>query len=226
MNTLFIRLEGPLQAWGTRARWGERETIAEPTKSGVIGLVACALGWGLARDEDIRSLSRQVRFGVRIDRPGRLIEDYHTVVGGVRSADGKIKITESTKSVETVVSHRLYLSDASFLAAFLAPPEVIAQASAALQDPIWPPFLGRRSCPPSTPFWSGVGEFETLDDALASHPVAEGVSESTLRAVIECAPTEGTRQNDEMESFVRRVYVPRYRTDRMLVVSATMAPHV
>jgi len=46
MNTVFVRLEGPLQSWGTRARWGERDTELEPTKSGVIGLVACALGWG------------------------------------------------------------------------------------------------------------------------------------------------------------------------------------
>jgi CRISPR system Cascade subunit CasD len=49
-NTLFLRLEGPLQSWGERARWDVRDTAPEPTKSGVIGLLACALG--LSADED------------------------------------------------------------------------------------------------------------------------------------------------------------------------------
>ncbi|MGC8879968.1 MAG: CRISPR-associated protein Cas5, partial [Anaerolineae bacterium] len=30
-NTLFLRLEGPLQAWGERARWRVRDTAPEPT---------------------------------------------------------------------------------------------------------------------------------------------------------------------------------------------------
>ena len=96
MNTLFLRLEGPLQAWGTRARWGERDTALEPTKSGVIGIIACALGLGRGEDTQIRDLGRALQLGVRIDRPGRLLVDYHTVIGGVRSAEGKIKITAST----------------------------------------------------------------------------------------------------------------------------------
>ena len=42
---LFLRLEGPLQSWGIRSRWDVRETQPEPTKSGVIGLLGCALGY-------------------------------------------------------------------------------------------------------------------------------------------------------------------------------------
>ncbi len=213
MNTLFMRLEGPLQSWGTRARWGDRDTGLEPTKSGVIGLLACALGWGRERDADIRTISHSLRFGVRIDRPGRLLNDYHTVIGGVRSAEGRIKINTNTKTPETVVSHRFYLCDASFLAALQGAPEVIEQASRALQAPVWPPYLGRRSCPPSVPFWAGTGDFASLEEALASQPVADGVTQRRLRAVIERGPGQGIRRNDEIGSLALRAYLPRYCVD-------------
>jgi CRISPR system Cascade subunit CasD len=62
-NTLFLRLEGPLQSWGERARWSVRDTAPEPTKSGVVGLLGCALG--IKDDADLRELSEHLRMGVR-----------------------------------------------------------------------------------------------------------------------------------------------------------------
>ena len=41
---LLIRLEGPLQSWGERSKWDYRDTADFPTKSGVIGMIACAMG--------------------------------------------------------------------------------------------------------------------------------------------------------------------------------------
>lgn len=218
MNTLFIRLEGPLQSWGTRAQWSERETELEPTKSGVIGLLACTLGWSRQRDADIRQLSQSLRFGARVDRPGQILRDYHTVVGGVRSAEGKIKITATTKAAETVVSRRFYLCDASFLAAVQGPEKLIELASAALKAPIWPPFLGRRSCPPALPLWAGIGEYRSLEHALASQPVVDGVTNRRLRAVIECPPGQGVRRNDEIDALSQRTYLPRYIKEVLLDV--------
>src|SRR5690242_15982985 len=93
-NTLFLRLEGLMQSWGERAHWSVRDTAPEPTKSGVVGLLACALG--LNQDDDIRDLSRQVEVGVRCDRPGHRLVDYHTVTGGVMSAEGKVKRNATT----------------------------------------------------------------------------------------------------------------------------------
>jgi len=43
-NTLFIRLEGPLQAWGERARWSVRDTTTEPTNQGWWDCWAALLG--------------------------------------------------------------------------------------------------------------------------------------------------------------------------------------
>ena len=49
MATLLLRLAAPLQAWGADSKFETRKTNREPTKSGVIGLLAAALG--LRRDE-------------------------------------------------------------------------------------------------------------------------------------------------------------------------------
>ena len=49
MPTLLLRLVGPMQAWGTSSRFDERDTGKEPSKSGVIGLLAAALGRLLSR---------------------------------------------------------------------------------------------------------------------------------------------------------------------------------
>ncbi len=82
MSTVLIRLEGPMQSWGLTVRGpskAHRKTELRPTKSGVIGLVANALG----RDyhDQIDDLAA-LRFAVRSDRPGNLEVDYHTTGSG------------------------------------------------------------------------------------------------------------------------------------------------
>ncbi|MGY3680141.1 type I-E CRISPR-associated protein Cas5/CasD [Streptomyces sp. TE33382] len=78
-HVLLVRLAGPLQSWGISGRFAQRDTHSRPTKSGVIGLCAAALG--LPREEPLGELA-EVRFGVRADRPGTPLRDYHTVGGG------------------------------------------------------------------------------------------------------------------------------------------------
>ncbi|MFB8419591.1 type I-E CRISPR-associated protein Cas5/CasD [Streptomyces albidoflavus] len=78
-HVLLIRLAGPLQSWGIAGKFARRDTHSRPTKSGVIGLCAAALG--LPREEPLGELA-EVRFGVRADRPGTPLRDYHTVGGG------------------------------------------------------------------------------------------------------------------------------------------------
>jgi CRISPR system Cascade subunit CasD len=220
-NTLFLRLEGPLQSWGERARWSVRDTAPEPTKSGVVGLLACALG--LSADVDLRELSRQVRLAVRCDKPGGALVDYHTVGGGSESpalltAEGKPK--KSSGKPHTEETWRSYLCDASFLAVVQAAPEVIARLAEAVQNPRWPIYLGRKSCPPSRPPFEGVGDYPSLEAALAAWPFPQaGEGEMVqVRAVIECQPAEGVRRRDEIASRSRRTFGPRYTRDVQLTV--------
>ncbi len=219
-NTLFLRLEGPLQSWGERSRWSIRDTAPEPTKSGVVGLMACALG--ISADDDLRTLSRSICIGIRCDRAGSVLRDYHTVVGGVMSAEGKIKINANTKEPETVVSERYYLADASFLVAVKAETQLVARLRHALQDPTWPFYLGRKSCPPATPVFAGEGNFTSLEAALKAIPVQprmpNGLKEIRLRAVLECKPDDesATRRRDEVDSRARRTFQPRYVCEKLL----------
>ncbi|MFD5469482.1 type I-E CRISPR-associated protein Cas5/CasD [Streptomyces sp. NPDC127105] len=78
-HVLLVRLAAPLQSWGTVSRFSRRDTHGRPTKSGVIGLCAAALGHD--RAEELGELAA-VRFGVRADHPGTPVRDYHVVGAG------------------------------------------------------------------------------------------------------------------------------------------------
>ena len=129
MSTLLLRLAGPLQSWGVDAKFDRRGTERAPTKSGVIGLVAAALG--RLRNESVEDI-QALRFGVRIDREGMLLRDYHTA--------------KSEKAA--YVTNRYYLSDAVFLAGLEGKETLLMEIECALRNPAFPLFLGRRSCPP------------------------------------------------------------------------------
>lgn len=222
-NTLFLRLEGPMQSWGERARWTVRDTSDEPTKSGIVGMLACALG--LREDTDLRELSRQIDIGVRCDKPGTRLVDYHTVSGGVMSAEGKVKRNATTHEPETVVSRRSYLCDAAFTVAVRADSELIQRLGDAIQSPHWVIYLGRKSCVPSVQVFDGVGDYASVQDALEQHwstPPAT-VDESrqevveTLRGVITSDASDGVRRRDEIDSRSRRTYLWRYTKDIPLI---------
>ena len=44
MSTLVLRLAAPMQSWGSDSKYNIRKTNREPTKSGVLGMIAAALG--------------------------------------------------------------------------------------------------------------------------------------------------------------------------------------
>ncbi len=169
-NTLFLRLAAPMQAWGTSSRFQLRRTDAYPSKSGVLGLLLCAKG--IQREDSARELATlsMLRMGVRVDRCGRMDWDYHTAGAkiGIRSAEGKIKKTATTGEYETLLSRRQYLIDASFLVVLQGDADIIADCANALNEPVWPVFLGRKCCIPTEPVFMGTGKFDTLHEALES----------------------------------------------------------
>ncbi|WP_240802746.1 type I-E CRISPR-associated protein Cas5/CasD [Streptomyces sp. A0642] len=107
--------------------------------------------------------------------------DYHTVSGAShapndpvqqrlpKADNGRLQVKESTK-----ITRRHYLSDAVFTAYLEGDAETLATAAHALQRPRFPPFLGRRSCPPSKPLFMGLQHQTSLDDALRATPWQAG----------------------------------------------------
>ncbi len=142
MTTLLLRLTGPLQAWGTESRFEVRDTGTEPSKSGVVGLLAAALG--RPRTQPVDDLT-ELRMGVRVDRPGAVRIDFHTAENVAR-VPGK-----EPDQKNTVVSRRAYLGDADFLVGLEGDRQLLATLDEALAAPRWPLFLGRKSCSPSLP---------------------------------------------------------------------------
>ncbi|MFJ1680151.1 type I-E CRISPR-associated protein Cas5/CasD [Streptomyces sp. NPDC088251] len=108
-HVLLVRLAGPLQSWGVNGRFARRDTHSRPTKSGVIGLCAAALG--LPRDEPLGDLA-EVPFGVRADRPGRPLRDYHTVGGGTYPLRPRDLITDHQRAAKATTD-RLSVPPAS-----------------------------------------------------------------------------------------------------------------
>ena len=201
---LFLRLSGPMQSWGTGSRLQIRRTDDYPSKSGVLGLLLCAMGIGRESAAEALVPLIELEMGVRIDRPGAPDWDYHTAGAGIglRKAEGGIKLTASTKEPETLLSRRQYLLDASFLVALMGDSQLIDHAVDALRNPRWPVFLGRKCCVPSEPVLAGVGEHPDLRTALESVPFIDDEdfareSTRTLDAILEhrpgAHPPEGAR---------------------------------
>ena len=184
MATLLLRLAAPLQSWGSDSKFETRKTDREPTKSGVVGLLAAALG---LRRDDTEGLARLngLRFAVRADQEGSLLVDFHTA-----------------KSRDTsYVTYRHYLQDAVFLAGLESGDEaLLRELEAALRHPVYPLYLGRRSCPPTLPLCLGVCPGSLQEVLQAEPPLCPG---RQSRILLDADPLEpGTApQRDVPVSF-------------------------
>ncbi|MCW5982842.1 MAG: type I-E CRISPR-associated protein Cas5/CasD [Bryobacteraceae bacterium] len=200
---LALLLDAPLQSWGFASRFERRTTGLHPTKSGVIGLICAAMGLAKGSGEERQILPRLAAskmMTIAIPRPAQTgprslsvlrLEDYHTVLG-TRRASGKM-------NQDAVVTRREYLLDARFAAILEGPRPILERAMAALSDPVWGVWLGRKSCIPAEPI--GRGLFETRAEALRNLIGDRRVEEFT--AVAEVSDfAEGTDSlSDQPESF-------------------------
>ena len=168
MPTLLLRLAGPMQSWGTTSRFDHRDTAKEPSKSGVVGILAAALGIDRENWNDLKPLTR-LSMGVRHDRPGLPMREYQTA--GCAEYDKIIK-ADGTLSNDGVVSHRFYIADAAFLVGLECDDHFfLERVHSALKNPVWPLALGRKSYVPSEPIWMENGmQDDHIRDVLARWP--------------------------------------------------------
>ena len=209
MPTLLLRLAGPMQSWGTVSRFDQRDTGKEPSKSGVLGLLAAALGIDRDNWADLEPLTH-LTMGVRHDRPGVLKRDYQTAQN-IISAD-------RSKVHETAVTLREYLADAVFLVGLEGGDrKLLERAQAALQNPVWPLALGRKSYVPAESVW--------LEDGLIDAPLLTALTTyrwlSTLRnqekipdrLLLSMESQDGSgalRMDQLLSSFAERRFGARY----------------
>ena len=172
MSILILRLEGPLQSWGEYSLFfQEGDTAKMPTRSGIVGLLACALGIPKEDPEKIAALSDALVIGVRADRPGRVRIDFQTVHAH-RLQTGKHGTRSPEKSI--LVSHKRYLEDAAFTVVLSSEKAGLIEALRnALLHPVWSIFLGRKSCVPTSPVYGGLLPGNNLLQALKTIPLIE-----------------------------------------------------
>ena len=211
MNVLLLRLAGPLQSWGVQSRFAVRDTGLEPSKSGVVGLLCAALGRG--RRAPVDDLDR-LRMGVRVDQEGVMARDFHTAQN-VLKAGGGLKDTEP--------SSRYYLADARFLAGLAGEDlALLTQLHAALHDPVWPLYLGRKAFVPGEPVWldDGLLPDTGLEAAFKAYRwlgcnLHEWEALAQVRVVWEDRDGSEVRP-DQPVSFLERRFAPRrVKTDFM-----------
>lgn len=226
-----MRIVGPMQSWGTQSRFVDRDTGREPSKSGIIGLLCAALGKPRQEcdGDGYPSLAELagLRMGVRVDREGVMVKDYHTAGGGwiptmaqlyfpKRRATGNVGVVKADgSSGDPVVSTRYYLADAAFLVCLEgANRELLERLASAIADPVWPVALGRKSFVPAMPICPPEGALsdKALVDALTEHQwlVKGDVPPTGLRLVIE--DSEGAEvRNDQPVCFLHdsRSFVQR-----------------
>jgi len=231
-----------MQAWGNnQSKFVARRTFDAPSKSGVIGLLCAAMGIPRAALYGAQ-LARftSLRMAVRIDRPGIRWWDYHTVGAGLdmRIAEGEDKVKPGA-----MLTRREFLCDASFLVALQGDSDLLSDIHRALRQPVWTPFLGRKSCPPSRPLVEAEpAYFSELQSALASMPWQprlkgderpawlESIREWSPSASESEAPPDAEIWYDVPVSFEPPAHAPRFvvRTrlslaDGTVSVSATAA---
>ncbi|MEV2279146.1 type I-E CRISPR-associated protein Cas5/CasD [Nocardiopsis sp. NPDC049922] len=153
MKTLVLFLAGPLQSWGGRSTFSERDTQPYPTWSALIGMLASARG--IRRSDPLPEGWTDLSLLVRIDRPGRLMDDFHTI-GGDYPPRQRMRTASGKRKAHPVLTRRWYLMDAAFTVFVSGADWVVDDLEEHLRSPRWSPYLGRRSCPPAFPVLAGT----------------------------------------------------------------------
>jgi len=195
---LLMWLEAPLQSWGADSRFGRRDTLDFPTRSGVLGLICCALGRG---GEEQAWLARMAACPQSViaytrTRPGGegkrvkalrepLLRDFQMVGSGFDDRDPWQtllipKTREGKKAVGggTKMTYRYYLQDMAYAVITPLPESEASAISGALQNPCWDLYLGRKSCVPTDLIYRGLFDSEQEAEAAAA-----AIAEEKERAV-------------------------------------------
>ena len=180
MTFLVFQLYGDMASWGDIAVGEQRPSHAYPTKSAILGLLCAAQG--ITRDEDaaMAQLNAEVKMAIQVFHRGHFLTDYHTIQAAPQVALKKQKaytrkeelaaLSQSARS-GTILSSREYRMEAYYRVALHADRDVLNALEAALKEPVFVPYLGRKACPLALPLYPQlVAEdlFESAFDSYAS----------------------------------------------------------
>lgn len=176
IESVYIRLAAPLQSWAGPAVTGNIvRTGKAPTRSGLIGLVAGALGTRRGQWPDWLN---HIEFVAREDRAPYFTDDFHTInyrpeaerfrrrllIAERGKARGqKVLVFTPDAQGGTSVVNRTYLADGEFLVRITCESH-IDELEDALGSPGFATYLGRKAFVPEFPFYLGRGSADLIHE--------------------------------------------------------------
>lgn len=169
---LLLWLEGSLQAWGCDSRFDTRNTLDFPTRSGLSGLLLAAKGASGPQTQLLEKLAACPLTVFSFDSASTAgMVDFHMVGNGYDDSTkwGKLMSPKKSDGGTPVgggakLTYRHYLLDRSFAAIWQMQEKEAEDFSAALQNPVFEIFLGRKCCIPSEMVFQG--SFPVREEAM------------------------------------------------------------
>ncbi|MEM9553831.1 MAG: type I-E CRISPR-associated protein Cas5/CasD [Acidobacteriota bacterium] len=197
-DILLLRFDAPMMSFGGVTVDDRRVIDPRPGLSLLTGLLANGLGVDHAERDRLGALQSALRFAVRCDRSGRLLQDFQTVDLGQDflqagwTTRGAPEGRGGGTKTGTHIRLRDYLVDAVYTVAVTVAPGHVADADDsdlptvdalehAVRRPERPLFLGRKACLPSRPLFAGRVRAESAVAALVAAPWADEAVRRTGR---------------------------------------------
>lgn len=151
---LIFGLSASMAAMGGHAGHERRGSEAWPGRSALVGLMGAALG--IDRAGDFGPLEA-LDISVAVFDAGVPLRDFHTIQtvpnAAAKSPNSRPESMQAAGPLKlnTVLTKRDYRAGVFYGVAVLGAPEILDQVGEALRHPRYQLYLGRKSCPLSTP---------------------------------------------------------------------------
>jgi CRISPR system Cascade subunit CasD len=234
---LLMWLEAPLQSWGVDSKFVRRDTMQFPTKSGILGLICCALGASGEQHDLLKMLgdspmtvfafsrTKEKKDGSLIKMPRQaLLCDFQMVGSGYSEENSWQslmipKTSSGSKAVGggTKLTYRYYLQDAYFCVILELQQELAFQISEALQNPVFDIYLGRKDCVPTDFIFRGC--YLSFNEAL--NAMAEISKEKKLIEDFRVIEAENPEEGDVLtlnDIPIQFGKVKKYRDRRVTII--------
>jgi CRISPR system Cascade subunit CasD len=133
MKTLNLTISAPIASYGTTPRFQQRLTQYAPTKSAIVGMIACAMG--IPRDESIEHLNALSMRVVSVSG-GEIEQDLQTV---------RCAVTNDGTPDRAALTNRHYIPDYCADVELSGDDALIDAVEYAVRFPRWQLFVGRRA---------------------------------------------------------------------------------
>lgn len=150
-----------MASFGTLAVGERRDGGDRPGRSAVMGLLGACLGLTRKDETGQKALAEGYGLAMLCHASGRLLTDYHTAQTAPsrrswRPATRAQELAAAPGELATILSRRDYRTGSWHLGALWVRGDEtrwsLEEMRKAMQEPVFTPSLGRKSCPPGLPF--------------------------------------------------------------------------